>query len=185
MAPRTDAQEVTGGAVPGSVTGTRRLNNFVTELLNLSQPDAHAGLEWRFNNPRDGWVFARSTASVQIGGRVAIWVEAITPGQSSAAPQPKRSSDAGKPVLVHEKTGEDLREGMRYLLAGQYKARLEVKEPATPEGLVVRAIPELIFCKFQYDPFISPLGPYDWAFVQKHVATNANCIVGSGAAEHR
>jgi hypothetical protein len=28
-------------------------------------------------------------------------------------------------------------------------------------------------------------GRYDWAFVQKQIATNVNCIVGSGAAEHR
>ena len=39
--------------------------------------------------------------------------------------------------------------------------------------------------KFQYDPFISPHGPYDWTFVQKHIAANVNCIVGSGAAEHQ
>ena len=53
------------------------------------------------------------------------------------------------------------------------------------KSLIVRAIPELAFCKFQYDPLISALGRYDWAFVQKHIATNVNCIVGSGVAEHR
>jgi hypothetical protein len=182
---RADAQGVTGGAAPGSVAGAKRLNNLVTELLNLSQPDAGTGLEWKFNNPRDGWVFARSTANVKADGKLAIWVEAIPPGPSSPAPQPARSSDASRPVLVHEKTGAETQEGMRYLPAGQYKARVQTEGAAALEKLVVRAIPELSFCKFQYNPFISPLGPYDWAFVQKHIATNVNCIVGSGAAEHR
>jgi hypothetical protein len=183
--PRADAQEVGGGAAPGPVMGARRLNNLVLELLNLSQRDVRAELEWNFNNPRDGWIWARSTANVKARGKIEIWIEAISPGQSSPAPQPKWSSDASRPVLVHEKTGEETQESMRYLPAGEYKARLQTEGSATLESFVVRAIPELIFCKFQYDPFISPHGPYDWAFVQKHIATNVNCIVGSGAAEHR
>jgi len=180
-----DARKVPSSTAPDSVAGTRRLNTLVTELLNLSQPDARAGSEWKFNHPRDGWVFARSTANIKAGGKVALWIEASSPAPSSPAPQPERSSEASKPVLLHEQTGEQTQEAMRYLPAGQYKARVQTEGSATLERLVVRAIPELIFCKFQYDPLIGPLGPYDWAFVQKHIATNVNCIVGSGAAEHR
>jgi hypothetical protein len=49
--PQADAQEATGGAAHGSIAGVRRLNNFVTELLNLSPLGARAGLAWKFNDP--------------------------------------------------------------------------------------------------------------------------------------
>jgi len=58
-----------------------------------------------------------------------------------------------------------------------------VEGPA--ERLIVRAIPELIFCKYQYDPHVRPHGPYDWAFLEKHVLDHVNCIVGNGSEAQR
>jgi hypothetical protein len=185
MVLRAGAREASGAGAPHPVAGIRRLNNLVTELLSLSPPDVRAASEWKFSNPRDGWVFLRSTATVNDGGKAAIWVEPITPASSSPGTQPDQGSALSQPVLVHEKSGEETKEAMRYLAAGQYRVRLQQTGSATLEGLAVRAIPELTFCKFQYDPFIRPFGPYDWAFVQKHIATNINCIVGSGLAAHR
>lgn len=179
-----DSRELSGVTAPGSVAGARRLNNFAAELLGLSQRDVRMGREWKFNHPRDGWVFVRNTANLQTGGKLSISVEAVSPGPSAGAPHPTKSSHASKFVWVHEKPGEATQEGMRFLPAGGYTVRLQPERSAKLESLVIRAIPELIFCKFQYDPFISPHGPYDWAFVQKHIAAHANCIVGSGAAEH-
>jgi len=180
-----DAAEAPAGAAVGKVAPGRRLNNFVTELLALSQRDARTGREWTFNNPRDGWVFVRSTADVKVGGKLSISVEPVSKGPGSPAPQAERSRDVSGLVLLHEKAGAVTQEGMRFLPAGEFKVRLHREGSATVQSLVVRAIPELIFCKFQYDPFISPHGPYDWTFLQKFIATNANCIVGSGVAEHR
>ena len=36
LASGANTREVTGGAVPGSLAGARRLNNLVSKLLNLS-----------------------------------------------------------------------------------------------------------------------------------------------------
>jgi hypothetical protein len=44
---------------------------------------------------------------------------------------------------------------MQYLPADRYTVRIQTKGPAKLDSLIVRAIPELAFCKFQYDP----LGP--------------------------
>lgn len=181
---RAEAAEPSAGAAVGPVPRARRLNNFVTELLNLSPPEGRSR-EWKFTNPRDGWVFVRSTADVKVGGKLSISVEPVSPKKSSVAPQAKSSSDSSELVLVHEKVGQEVREGMRFLPAGDFKVRVRSEGSASVQSLVVRAIPELIFCKFQYDPFISPHGPYDWKFLQDHIATNVNCIVGSGVAEHR
>ena len=71
MVSGADTQETTAGAAPDKVPGARRLNNLVSELLNLSQPKVRSGLEWKFTNPRDGWVFLRSTANIKAGGKAS------------------------------------------------------------------------------------------------------------------
>lgn len=181
---RAEAAETSGGAAFDPVARARRLNNFVTELLNLSPPEGRSR-ESTFTNPRDGWVFVRSTANVKVGGKLSIWVEPVSPRKSSAVPRVKSRGDSSELGLAHEQVGATTHEGMRFLPAGDFKVRVRSEGSASVQSLVVRAIPELVFCKFQYDPFISPHGPYDWTFLQKHIATNVNCIVGSGAAEHR
>jgi hypothetical protein len=180
-----DAQEAAGGAAVESVARATRLNNCVTELLTLSPLPARANTQWPFTNPRDGWVFVRSTANLTSRGRLSVLIEPPLPGQSSPASQPNRSNDRNKLLLVHAKTGVDTQEGMRFLPAGEYHVRFQSEGAASVQRLVVHAVPELIFCKFQYDPFISPHGPYDWTFLQQHIAASANCIVGSGAEPHR
>lgn len=78
-------------------------------------------------------------------------------------------------------TGAGTGEAMRFLPAGEHRVRVE----GSVELLIVRAVPELIFCKFQYDPHVRPHGPYDWAFLQKHVLDHVNCIVGDGSEPQR
>jgi len=180
---QADAQEATGGPAHGPIAGARRLNNFVTELLNLSPQAARTGSMWKFNQARDGWVFVRSTSNFPVGGKLSISLESIAQGSHLSPPAGSDAPSAW--VLAHAKAGEDAQEGMHFLTAGEYHVRLQREGSATLESLVIRAIPELIFCKFQYDPFIGRHGPYDWSFVRKHIAANANCIVGSGTAEDR
>lgn len=67
----------------------------------------------------------------------------------------KASKDTAKLILAHESTGAANQETMQYLPADRYTVRIQTKGPAKLDSLIVRAIPELAFCKFQYDP----LGP--------------------------
>jgi len=185
------------------------LNNLVTELLNVSRPPPRAGAQWRFTNPRAGWVFFQSTAILGPKGELSVSVERIgapaTQGATNAqnVPLPASAAEVGAAqpgsgapshhgqeksgallVLTHGATDVDTREAMRFLAAGEYNLNMQSKAPAALHALVVRAIPELIFCKFEYDPHIAAHGPYDWPFLQKHVLPHVNCIVGDGRREH-
>lgn len=148
--------------------GVKWLNNLVAELLNLKKLPNRPYIERTFTNPRDGWVFIRSVAKVKGRGKVRIFVD-----------------DKSMPLIVHTKENAQTQEAMRFLPAGSHKIKVLREGQASVESLIVRAIPELIFCKFQYDPRVRPHGPYDWKFLKKHVLAHINCIVGSGAEEHQ
>jgi len=77
------------------------------------------------------------------------------------------------------------KETVRFLRAGEYRLNFGSEGKAVLESLVVRPIPELVFCKFGYNPLVAPHGPYNWTFLQKHVLPHVNCIVGSGGPEQR
>ncbi|HUT34595.1 MAG TPA: hypothetical protein VNE39_13995 [Planctomycetota bacterium] len=150
--------------------GVRWLNNLAADLLDVQKPPSKPYAEWSFTNPRDGWVFLSSTAKVKGGEKV--WV-ALNEGAKEQA------------VVVHREGQPATVEAMRCLPAGVHKVRVWQEGTPLVQHLVVRAVPELIFCKFRYDPHIGPHGPYDWAFLQKHVLPHVNCIVGSGAEDHQ
>lgn len=145
----------------------RILNNLVVELLNIAEFPKGTENDWKFINPRDGWIFISSTAVIENSEQIHIILD----------------SDPQEEVIIHRASEPDTLEAMRYLPAGEYKLRICSKPGLT--NLVIRAIPELIFCKFQYDPHIPEYGPYDWSFLEKHVLSNVNTIVGSGDEKHR
>jgi len=121
------------------------LNNLVSELLSqpvASPPEAQT---FSFVNPRDGWVFVALTG---------------------AAPKP------GLKVML-DGTGAaitataDRLEAFRELAMGAH--RVTVSGGASGARLLVRSIPEI----FDYPPCansqVDENGPYDWAFMKKHV----------------
>jgi len=144
----------------------KKLNNLVTELLSVAPASSHPQQEYWFTNPRDGWVFITSTAEVAPGGSLAVAVGA---------------NDEGDWVLGHAPGWPGPREAMRLLPAGRYKLVVQCEGKAALQSLIVRAIPELIYCRFQSDPHVAEYGPYDWNFLDKDVIPNINTIVGGGA----
>jgi hypothetical protein len=70
----------------------------------------------------------------------------------------------------------DSGEAMRYLAAGEH--RVAVSGKAAP--LLVRAVPEIIYCKFPASPHVAEYGPYDWTFLSKYILPHINTIVGAG-----
>ncbi|MBM3497963.1 MAG: LamG domain-containing protein [Armatimonadetes bacterium] len=135
--------------------GMRRLNNLVTELLATEEPGRGP---WRFENPRDGWVFVRASGS---GGTVAL--------------------QAGEALLALAEGDEATAEAMRWLPQGPHT----LTSDAELSRLTVRAIPELLFAKFGANPHVPDFGPYDWPFLQRHVLPNLNTMVGNGSPEQR
>ncbi|KPK68773.1 MAG: hypothetical protein AMJ84_10625 [Acidithiobacillales bacterium SM23_46] len=152
-----------------SETRTKVLNNLVAELANITTFPDKPYNEWRFTNPRQGWVFISSTTRAQ----GADWVRIALDGAAQ-----------DEAVIIHEATTSQTLEAMRYLLAGEHTLRVWSQGKPIRKKLIVRAIPELIFCKFQYDPHIPEYGPYDWTFLERHVLPNINTIVGSGDEKH-
>ena len=143
----------------------KTLNNLVTEILDITEfPEKPHG-KWTFTNPRDGWVFITSTANTKGAERVHVALNSV--------------------LMVHQAKAPDTLEMMRYLPAGEYELQVWSEGNPVLRNVTVRAIPELIFCKFQYDPHISEYGPYDWNFLEKHVLPNVNTIVGSGDEKHQ
>jgi len=147
----TDAQRFPSGSA-----GARRLNNLVTELLNVPGPEA-TETEHSFSHSRTGWIFISNAGSDT----------AMLLPEGAGAPQR---------ITLRDKHG-DAHEAMRYLPQGQYKLR-------TPraENLIVRAVPHLVFDSFHSVPRVREFGPYLGAFQQKHVFPHINTFVGSRRA---
>ena len=152
----------------------KRLNTLVSELLTaeLDLDKGKRRVECKFENPRNGWVFVSTTASMKDKGRLLVTLD-WPPAGETRRPRPE-------PIMTHEKDGTETLEAMRFLPPGEHKLVVNAEAPASV-SLVVRAIPALGFCKFGYHPRVAPYGPYDWAYLEKHVTPHVNYIVGAGS----
>ena len=144
---------------PSGPKGARRLNNLVTELLNVSGPD-DSGKGYTFVNPRRGWIY--------IANRGAKNVLLVREGATQATTIP----------LIEEHAGAY--ETMRMLPAGQHTISTK-----SADKLIVRAIPELIFARYGSEPKMRGFGPYRGAFHKKYVFKNVNTFVGSAGEPFR
>ena len=135
---------------PTGPTGARRLNNLVTELLRVEGPDSSGrAAPWR--NPRSGWVhFAnRGSDTVSLTG------------------------PAGAVDVTLERRVGDVNETMRFLPAGEYTVSVPLAR-----ALAVRAVPELIFARYDSNPHVREFGPYVGSFHQRHAFHCVNTFVG-------
>lgn len=141
----------------GEYAGLKVRNNFVTELLTVTVDGArHETLA--FPNPRDGWVLISATSSGEDGPVVRL---------------------DGEPRPIHWRrhptTGA--LEGMRRLSAGRHALEVESSNRC---DLVVRTVPELMYCYYPASPHIASFGPYDWPYVSRHVLPHVNTLITSG-----
>ena len=141
---------VRGRPFPRGPVGARKLNNLVTELLNVDGPDG-TGKQYSFVNPRRGWIFVSNE-----GGNEATLTG---PGAAEALSLPLNEEHAG----AHET--------MRYLNAGTYTI-------STPSArrLIVRAIPELHYAYYNFNPLVTEFGKFEGAFQEEHVFKNINTL---------
>ncbi|HDS74367.1 MAG TPA: hypothetical protein ENN56_02400, partial [Firmicutes bacterium] len=84
----------------------------------------------------------------------------------------------GKPIPFHPHNSR--LEAMLYVPAGDVSL-----EGASARDVVVRAVPELAYCKYGYNPFIREYGTYDWAYLEQHVLPHANTVIGRGVDDER
>jgi hypothetical protein len=136
------AAETVAVLLPGGTQRIKRLNNVTCELMNASAPALRDASEIEFMNPRDGWCFFRLSGDANI------------------------TLDDGEQPLAVSKSNEKPVEVMRHLHAGRHLLRID----GTPQALIVRAIPELLYHEFPQE-----VGGY----FEKHVLNNVNTFVVS------
>ena len=136
------AAETVAVLLPGGKQRVKRLNNVTCELMDASAPALRDVSEIEFMNPRDGWCFFRLSGDANI------------------------TLDDGEQPLAVSKSNEKPVEVMRHLPAGRHLLRID----GTPQALVVRAIPELLYHEFPQE-----VGGY----FEKHVLNNVNTFVVS------
>ena len=138
--------------------GGRKLNNLVTELLNVPGPD-DSGKAHVFVHPRDGWLYIANA------------------GAESVSLSLEGSAVIHQIPLLEEYQGAY--EAMRELPAGKYTIRTDIAK-----GLVVRAIPELIFARYDAEGSLDAgvsgamFGPYDRHFHSRYTMKHVNTFVG-------
>ncbi|HNZ39891.1 MAG TPA: hypothetical protein PKN69_10200, partial [Candidatus Latescibacteria bacterium] len=134
----------------------KRLNNLVVELA--SHAKLESGDVVKFRTPREGWVFISCEGKKPETRQLRI----------NGRLHPWKSSLAGN------------LEAMCYLPQGEHVLAVHGK-PA--RRLAIRSIPELLFTKYGYNPFVKDYGPYDWQFLKRYVLPHVNTVIGTGSAE--
>jgi len=136
----------------------RRLNNLVTELLHVAGPEARAADSFSFENPREGWVLFRSRAV--IGARTRMM-------KVLCGTVRLRLDGSEVPLTWHREYLPATLQAMRWLPKGAHTLRIDAVKDCSLEELTVRAIPEIIFAHYRYDPWVREFGPYDWEGLRK------------------
>ena len=131
------ASETVAVLLPGGKQRIQRLNNVTCELMNTAARELRDAAELEFMNPREGGCFFRLAGNTNIS----------------------LDSDA-QPLLVSRKDEKPV-EVMRHLPAGRHLLRID----GTPQELIVRAIPELLYHEFPLE-----VGGY----FEEHVLKNVN-----------
>lgn len=147
----------------------RVLNSLVTELRHERNVSG-VRRTFRFTNPREGWVFLRTTADPKSGGRVRVIVPA--------------AGDAGE-VIRQDATLEPVAEAMRRLPKGAHEAIVYCQGAARLDEFVIRAIPEIGYCRVDAGPQLAAYGACDWPFLEKHILPHINLAVSRGDAGER
>ena len=141
---------------PNGPAGARRLNNLVTELLNVPGPD-NSGKEYSFVNPRNGWIFISNAGSPE----VRLTSEAS--GRQQRIPLATRY--------------KGVNEAMRELPAGRYAV-----SSAPAKKLIIRAVPEIIYAQYGANPIIKAFGPFAGPFEREHVFKHLNTLMAGGVS---
>ncbi|NSW56193.1 MAG: LamG domain-containing protein [Armatimonadetes bacterium] len=134
--------------LPGGAQQIRVLNNLVSELVDAQSRDLLGNRQVQFMNPRDGWVWFSATGQCSLS-LGDQWLLSAQPEAGSA-------------------------EAMRLLPAGKHTLTVT----GVQTGLIVRAIPALLYNVFPSGPQIAPFGSNTWERLARYTLPNTNMIEG-------
>lgn len=139
-----------------------RLNNLVTELVNLDAGDIGSETQFPFPHARDGWIFVSST----VGG--------LGTGDRAQLTLPGPPLDT---LIDHQPGKPQTLEAMRWLDAGDHTLTLQAQGSTSLQNLIVRAIPELMMWRYIASTQLPQQVPvWDWANLRKHILPSVNTI---------
>jgi len=150
---------------PGGERCIKPLNNLVNELMNARERGLLQQETFAFVNPREGWVYVRVDADLGQGGRLAASLRGASPMAD---------------VVVLEDAAGQRNETMRCLPPGLHTLALDARGKCTVRNVIVRAIPELVYSRFNSNPHTAPFGPYAGEFQDKYICDNVNVFVSGG-----
>jgi hypothetical protein len=136
--------------------GEKRLNNLVTQLLEVSSP-ATSAQPLTFTLANDGWILMAATVK-GVGAVRVILDKALRPETLTLGDGPRV-------------------EAMRYMTKGRHTIHLDGKGEANVERLTVKLIPELIHCGLGFNPEIKAYGLYDMAFLKSDILPNVTTLI--------
>lgn len=138
------------------------LNNFVTELIRISDAEINNNCMLRFHNPRDGWVFFRINASVGRSGKFAVAVA-------------NSSGSEAEKLISFQADENNTIETMRNLPKGDYVLNIQARDVLL-KSMTVRTVPVLIYNAYGYPAVTTGFNKYDWFFM-KQIGLLDNCNV--------
>jgi len=144
------------GISGGAAGAERRLNNLVSDLLDVASPAGAAGA-WTFARSSEGWVFI--SVSCQGKGTVTATL------------------DAGDPVVVRNAESRSRIEAMRRVNKGLHTIKVACKDGVRVDKLSVKAIPELIHCGLGFNPEIKSYGVYGMDFLKSDILSNVTTLI--------
>jgi hypothetical protein len=134
-------------------SGERRLNNLVSELLEVSSISG-SHRQFDFARSTDGWIWI--SASYGEKGTVAIRLDEDRLENS---------------LFPH------VRQAVRYVTKGAHTITVECNDNTRVDLLVIKAIPELIHCGLGFNPEIKSYGLYDMEFLKADILPNITTLI--------
>ncbi|MDO8473545.1 MAG: hypothetical protein Q7T05_06990, partial [Dehalococcoidia bacterium] len=120
-------------AVPISTSKDPKvLNNLVVELINVRGTVG----DYRFSNPRDGWVFVSFAGTARKGSRAFVAID---------------STNRDDAIIMCEPGGAKTAETMRYLPAGEHRLVVRWEGRPSRSHIIVRSVPEILYAELGYE----------------------------------
>ena len=148
-----------GAEAENLLSGERKLNNFVSALLEISSipnPSKPA----TFTRSIAGWIFISSISHGN--GTISVILDKELPSET---------------VMLHYTQGARRGEAMRYVTKGKHSISVERNGEITLDKLVVKAVPELIHCGLGFNPEIKSYGLYDMEFLKADILPNVTTLI--------
>lgn len=142
----------------------RKLNNLVTELLNMEKQDFSRNNKYTFEADRDGWIYLKIQTAEMIG---VDEIKAIFSENGKA-----------KNIFLYPVSDKNTFESMFFCEKGIASLSINSDQSKSSYNIVIRAVPEIVFDSYGHTQKIFKT-VCDWDFLEKNnILNNINVMCG-------